>query len=308
MTVRLLPVSSGLLLTLATAGIHFLGNVVPAMAGPITFKELLSRPRQAPDKVVHYGAHPHQYAELWLPAAKEPHPVVLLVHGGCWLAELPATELMAYMAAALRDRGFAVWSIDYRRIGDEAGGYPATFLDAAAATDYLTALAKDYPLDLTRVVAVGHSAGGHLATWIAARGSISKSSPLYVRQPVALRGVVSLAGINDLKAYREKGPDACGGPGTIDALTAVKSRAGVDVYADTSPAQMLPIGTRLVILSGELDQIVPPAFGDEFGLAAARSGDQVVVNTFPRTGHFELIDPSAEAWSAILYHIEALAK
>jgi acetyl esterase/lipase len=212
------------------------------------------------------------------------------------------------MADDLRQRGYFVWSIDYRRIGDEAGGYPATFLDAAQAADELKVLSGRYPIDLSRVVAVGHSAGGHLASWLAARKSIPASSPLHAAAPVAIHGVVSLAGINDLKAYRATGPDACGGPPTIDALTGVASRKGLDVYADTSPAEMLPTGTPLAVLSGDLDHIVPPAFGDAYGAQAKKSGDSVVVRTFVHAGHFELIDPQSGAWPGIVAEIDALSR
>lgn len=275
----------------------------------LTFSDLLARPRAEPTQVLRYGSHPHQYGEIWLPAhGTAPCPVVLLVHGGCWLADLPATELVAYMAEDLRRRGYFVWSIAYRRIGDEAGGYPATFLDAARAADELWTLAAQYPIDLARVIAVGHSAGGHLATWLAARKAISMSSPLHADAPLPIRGVVSLAGINDLKGYRATGPDACGGPPTIDALTGAASRKGFDVYADTSPADMLPIGTRLSLLSGALDHIVPPAFAEAFGARAREHGDTVVVRTFANAGHFELIDPASAVWPGIVAEIAGLAR
>ncbi|MEQ1752773.1 MAG: alpha/beta hydrolase [Micropepsaceae bacterium] len=148
----------------ALAALVLMTGCVQAAAAPIGFSELMARPRETPNETIHFGKHAHQFGELWLPAGKGPFATIVVVHGGCWLAELPGPELMAYMSAALRDRGYAVWSFDYRRIGDEGGGYPGTFLDAASAMDILHALAKKHPLDLSRVVAVGHSAGGHLVT------------------------------------------------------------------------------------------------------------------------------------------------
>ena len=146
------------------------------------------------------------------------------------------------------------------------------------------------------------------ASGTAARKSIPASSPLHADAPLTIHGVVSLAGINDLKAYRDKGPDACGGPPTIDALTGASSRTGQPVYADTSPAEMLPLGTPIAVLSGALDHIVPPPFGDAFGAAARLRGDMVVVRTFPGAGHFELIDPSSAAWPDIVAEIDRLAR
>ena len=119
---------------------------------------------------------------------------------------------------------------------------------------------------------------------------------------------MSLAGINDLQAYRETGPDACGGPPTIDALVGAASRKGVDVYADTSPSALLPIGSRMAVLSGALDHIVPPPFGDSFAARARAKGGNVVVRTFQGAGHFELIDPTSAAWPDIVAEIDKIAR
>lgn len=290
------------------AALVLVTGCLQSLAAPIGFRDLMDRPRKTPDHIVHFGAHPHQFGELWLPAGKGPFATVVVVHGGCWLAELPGPELMAYMSADLRDRGYAVWSIDYRRIGDAGGGYPGTFQDAAAALDMLRDLAAKYPLDLNKVVAVGHSAGGHLATWLAARRGIPRGSVLHAANPFVLRGVVSLAGINDLEAYRADGPDACGGPPTIDALVSASARTGVDVYADTSPVRLLPSRAGQAVISGALDHIVPPAFGDSYAARAIAKGDIVVKKTIADAGHFELIDPTAAAWKDVLGEIEALLK
>jgi acetyl esterase/lipase len=309
MTDRSPSVSNWLVRSAVLAAILLQGAFDVAHSSPLTFKDLMARPRPVPTKVMSYGPHAHQYGEVWLPdGGKSPYPVVLLVHGGCWLAELPATELVAYMAEDLRRRGYFVWSIDYRRIGDDQGGYPYTFLDAAQAADELKGLAKQYPIDLTRVVAVGHSAGGHLANWLAARKTLPATSRLHAEAPLAIRGVVSLAGINDLKSYRATGPDACGGPPTIDALVGAAARVGEDLYADTSPAEMLPIGTHLSVLSGSLDHIVPPAFGDAFAARARSKGDRVVSRTYEDAGHFELIDPTSKAWPGIVADIDAMVR
>lgn len=277
-----------------------------ATATPISFSDLLKRPRATPTQTIAYGQAPHQFAELWLPAGNGPHPTLVMIHGGCWLAELPGTELMAYISEDLRQHGYAVWSIDYRRIGEDGGGYPGTFLDTAAAIDKLKDLAAANNLDLKRLVAIGHSAGGHLATWAAARPRLPKSSPLATKNSQPIAGVVSLAGINDLAAYREKGPSACGGPPTIDAL--VNSKRKGDLYADTSPASLLPIGVKQSVISGALDKIVPPPFGKDFAALAIKKGDTAKEITIENAGHFELIDPASDAWKIIRAEIDALAK
>lgn len=280
----------------------------PAIADPITFRDLLERPRAKPTMTVAYGPAPHQFAELWRPAGKGPHRTLVVIHGGCWRADLPGTELMAYLSEDLRQSGYAVWSIDYRRIGEEGGGYPGTFEDTAAAIDKLRDIAPAQSLDLRKLVAIGHSAGGHLVIWSAARPRLPKTSKLSKANPLPITGVVSLAGINDLKAYRTTGPSACGGPPTIDALTGAVDRKNINIFADTSPAALLPIGVRQSVISGALDKIVPPAFGKDYAAAAAKSGDQVKEITIEGAGHFELIDPKSDAWKKIRAEIDALMK
>lgn len=264
----------------------------PPPPGLVSYRDLLARPAQKPDHRIAYGPHPEQFADLWLPAGPSPHPVIVLIHGGCWLASLPSVELMAPMAEALRDEGYAVWSLAYRRIGEPGGGYPGAFQDVAAGIDALRGVAPNYGLDLHRLVFSGHSAGGHLAVWAAQRDRLPRTSALYSATPLLPQSVVSLAGINDLEAYRSSGPDACGGPTTIDNLVDAGHRTSP--YADTSPARLPVPGARLVVISGALDPIVPARFGEAF---AGHMG--VTGLTLPGAGHFELIDPRSAAWPAV---------
>jgi acetyl esterase/lipase len=273
-------------------------------AAPISFRDLLARPRAKPTEIVHYAPGKHQFAELWLPKARGPFSTVVLIHGGCWLAALPGTELMAYMAADLQANGYAVWSIDYTRIGEPGGGYPGTYQDTGRAIDKLREIAGAKNLDLSHLVAIGHSAGGHLALWAAARKKVVKESPIGTVDPLPIKGVVSLAGIGDLKAYRADGPSACGGPETIDAIAGA-SRGG-DPYMDTSPAAMVPLGVPQAIISGALDPIVPAKFGWDYAMTAAGAGDHVRQVTIENAGHFELIDPSSAAWAKVKLEIDIM--
>jgi len=279
-----------------------------ARAAPMSFTNLLNRPRPAPNQRIAYGSAPQEFGQIWLPKGGGSHKVVVLIHGGCWLASLPGLELMAYAADDLRARGFAVWNVEYRRLGDVGGGYPGTFLDAGAAVDELRKLAGRYDLDLHHVVLVGHSAGGQLALWAAARHRIDKSSPLHADRPLPVAGVVSLAGIDDLSTYKRVGPEACGGPATIDHLVGADRRASAAMFADTSPAALLPIGTPQTIVSGDLDLIVPPIFGRDYAAKAAAAGDRIRTITIPGAGHFELIDPQSAAWQTIEPAIVAMMK
>ena len=275
---------------------------------PITFSQLLARPRATADQRIAYGPDPLQFGELWLPRGTGRHPVIVLIHGGCWRADLPGLELMDYMAADLRDRGYAVWNLEYRRIGHPGGGYPGTFQDVAAGIDHLRAVSSRRRLDLDRVAVSGHSAGGHLALWAAARDRLPPGSPLRTAQPLALRGVVSLAGIADLAAYRQTGPDACGGPSTIDRLVGLQETGGRDVLADTSPPALLPLGDRQIVISGAVDPIVPPDFGRDYALAASTSGDPAISVVLEGAGHFELIDPTSAVWPAVAEAYEGLLR
>jgi acetyl esterase/lipase len=266
---------------------------------PITFSQLLAQPRAAADRRISYGPDALQFGELWLPRGQGRHPVIVLIHGGCWRADLPGLELMDYMAADLRDRGYAVWNLEYRRIGHPGGGYPGTFQDIAKGLDQLRTIGPQYRLDLRKVAVSGHSAGGHLALWAAARDRLPSGSPLRTSDPLPIRAAVSLAGIADLNSYRQTGPDACGGPSTIDRLVGIQQPEGRNVFADTSPPDLLPLGDRQVVISGALDPIVPPRFGQDYAAAAAASGDPARSIVVEGAGHFELIDPTSAAWAQV---------
>ena len=293
---------AGLVLTLVAA------CGPPARAAPISFVDLLSRPRQAPTKRIAYGPDPLQFGQLWSPAGPGPHPVVVMIHGGCWLASLPGVELMAYVAEDLRRRGFAVWNIEYRRVGSAGGGYPGTFQDVGRAIDHLRVIAARERLDLRHVVLVGHSAGGQLGLWAAARHRLPRRDRLFSQDPLPVAGVVSLAGIDDLAVFRAHGPGACGEPDTVDELVGATARRSVNVYADTSPAALVPIGARQAVISGALDPIVPVRFGHGYAAKAQAAGDAVQIMDIAGAGHFELIDPASDAWRRIEPVIEAMLK
>jgi acetyl esterase/lipase len=215
---------------------------------------------------------------------------------------------MDYVADDMRTFGFAVWNIEYRRLGEAGGGYPGTFLDVAQGIDALKTLTPTYDLDLKHIVAIGHSAGGQLALWAAARAHLPLSSLLYERDPLPIETVVSLAGIDDLAAYRNSGEDACGGPHTIDALVGGSSASRADVYSDTSPTALLPIGVRQFVVSGDRDEIVPPRIGRDYAGKAKVAGDDVRLIEITNAGHFDLIDPQSKAWRQVRQIVEALQR
>ena len=278
---------------------------------PIGWQPLLEREREAADYRIEYGDGEEQYGELWLPDASVygagPHPTVIMIHGGCWQAAIPGTILQDQLNADLRRRGYAVWNITYPRLGHETGGYPGTFVSTAMAVDHVRALAKAYPLDLNRAVIMGHSAGGHLAAWAGARSKLPEGPLGALRDGAFMpNGVITLAGINDLLMFRDAGPGRCGEPDTVDQLVGTEARAGTDIFADTSPSNMLPLGIEQVVVSGELDPIVPAQYGRAYAAYADQEGDTVTEISIDEAGHFELIDPTAPAWAVILQQIERL--
>ncbi|HUQ79959.1 MAG TPA: alpha/beta hydrolase, partial [Gemmatimonadaceae bacterium] len=169
-------------------------------AGLMKPGELESLPSQPPDARIAYGSDSSQYGELRLPAGPGPHPVAVLIHGGCFKAAYATLRDLAPMGDALKAAGIATWSVEYRRVGQPGGGWPGTYLDIASAVDHLRVLARQHPLDLRRAVVVGHSAGGHLAMWAAARARVPAGSDIHSVDPLPLRGVLDLAGPVDLTA------------------------------------------------------------------------------------------------------------
>jgi acetyl esterase/lipase len=297
---------TALLVILALAAVGAFGQLM-------TYRHVLVRPdRPQPDLKIPYGADPNQIGELWLPKdspfknKQGKLPVVLMIHGGCWLAELPGPELLAFQAGALRDAGLAVWSITYRRLGNAGGGYPGTFLDVAAGADKLYALAEKYPLDLTRVVATGHSAGGHLALWAAARRRIDATSPLKADKPLPIEAVVGVAPIPDLAYGAQAVAHACGAatiPRLVDLTTRGAATAIDGAWRDTSPLALLPFNNRQTLIFGSRDTLVPPDNADSYKSRAANLGEPVAVVNLQGAGHFELISPWTPAGREVVERI-----
>jgi acetyl esterase/lipase len=272
-------------------------TIIAAMnshAQTLTFRNILDRPeRPAPDHKIAYGDHRDQYGELWLPKkAATAAPVIVLIHGGCWRADLPGPELVAFLADALRHEGVAVWSITYRRIGTVAENfspYPDTFRDVARATDKLRELKTKYALDLDRVVTTGHSAGGHLALWLAARTKLPTDSPLHQPDPLPIRATVGIAAMPDLAYARLASAHACGND-TVDKLIDTKAR-GEAAYRDTSITPLLPLNVPQVLVSAVYDAVVAPAQAHRHRERAKEKNETVKLVTLDDAGHFELIAP-----------------
>jgi acetyl esterase/lipase len=274
-----------------------------AMTQLLTWPDLTKRVRPTPDATIEYGADSLQKVDLWRPAGPGPFPVVVMVHGGCWQTSIADRRLMDWIADDLRRDGIAVWNIDYRGVDRAGGGYPGTFADAAAATDALRVHAKRYALDTRRVVALGHSAGGHLALWLAARAHLPATSPLRTKHPLKLAHVISLGGLPDLEATATSPDNGCG---TDVIARLVGTRA--DPYADTSIPRLLPLGIPHDLVNGREDKIIPYRLATDYTARATAAGDQLTLHTVPATGHVELIAPETAAWAQAKRLIRAALK
>lgn len=277
-------------------------NAAPSVSPPpkphrlMVWDDLTTRPRPRPDATVAYGPDPMQKVDVWLPAGKGPFKTVLMVHGGCWQTSIADRSLMDWAAADLRSAGYAVWNIDYRGVDRAGGGYPGTFRDAAAAADMLRGEAARFHLDTNKIVAVGHSAGGHLALWLAGRRNLPETSTLAGGNPLPIARVVSLGGLPDLEATAASPDNGCGTE-VIAQLVGPKTAAHPDPYADTSVARLLPLGVPQDLVDGREDRIIPYRLPVDYVAKARRAGDDVTLHTVPQTGHVELVSPGTAAWS-----------
>jgi acetyl esterase/lipase len=260
-------------------------------------------PSTTADKRINYGTDAQQFGDLRLPKTQGLYPVAIIIHGGCWLSNYATVQNTAALASALTAAGIATWNIEYRSVDNPGGGWPGTFQDVALAIDYLRTLAKTYPLDLKRIVIIGHSSGGHLALWAAGRERLPKNSPLYTSNPLKVRGVIGLSAPGNLRyAIQEKLCSAW----PITKLVGGTPEEVPDHYKIASPSEMLPLKVEQVLITGAQDKIVPPKYGQAYEKEARQSGDKVKMIVVENAGHFELIAPGTTAWPTVEDAIKTL--
>ena len=303
---RAVPVVSFLCIA-ACAPRNSTSGIAPPPSAPklMSPMELQALPAQLPDKRISYGDDSSQYGELRIPRDRAKAPVVVLIHGGCFKAAYATTRDLAPMADALKARGIATWNLEYRRVGQPGGGWPGTYLDVGRGIDYLRTLATEYPLDLDHVVIVGHSAGGHLAMWAAARARVPTSSPVSMPNPLPVRGVINLAGPVDLTANIDGYQGLCRDT-VITSLLGGTPSSVAERYAQASPIKLLPFGVPQVIVIGEHEDFVPRPLMEAYVKAATLAGDKVKLMVIPGVGHFEIASPVASPWTQVEAAIRSL--
>ncbi len=274
----------------------------PRLMTPV---ELQSLPVQPPDHRVSYGGDPNQFAELRLPPGSGPHPVVALVHGGCWKSEYATLRDLAPMGDALKQEGIATWNIEYRRLGQPGGGWPGTYQDVGRAIDHLRQVAHSYRLDLTRVAVLGHSAGGHLAMWAGMRQRLPRHSALHLPTPLPLRGVINLAGTIDMRENIAHMEAACH-DAVVTRLLGGTATAVADRYREVSASTVVPLGVSQILIWGEYEDFVPLPLATRHVEAATAAGDRARLVVIPGIGHFESASPRSAAWPTVLDSIRSL--
>ena len=283
------------------------------VAQPIQPADLWKQAVAEADKKLSYGKDPLQFGELRLPKTKGTYPVVVLVHGGCFVDRLPRRdprdttfEPLRPLAAALTEAGVATWNLEYRRAGNPGGGWPGSFLDLGAGTDFLRTIAKVDRLDLQRVVLVGHSAGGPLVHWIAARPKLPKSDPLYAKNPLRVRGVVNVDGPPDIAASQPLEMKFCPVPG-ISQFMGGSAAEQPERYLETSALHLLPIGVPQTIVAGGL---LRGSFDlvSSYQAAATAKGDTVTVVKLEGGGHFDMLAPASPYGKPLAEAIRDLLK
>jgi acetyl esterase/lipase len=244
-------------------------------------EDILSLAPPPCDQRVAYGADPNQFVELRLPHGNGPHPVLLNIHGGFWRAKYDLAH-NGHLCDALRLAGVATFNVEFRRVGNDGGGWPGTFADIRSAYNYVRQEYSRFHIDLRRLAVIGHSAGGQLALCLAAHESS-------LRQAISLAGVVDLKKAFDLHLSHDAVVEFLGG----------KPAEVPEHYREADPMELGIPRARQWLLHGADDDTVPPAFSRYYAEYKKKRGERVELVETAHAGHFDLIDPRSEAFKKV---------
>ncbi len=266
-------------------------------------QSVLDRVPSPADERIRYGDGDLRFADLRIPDEDGPRPCVIAVHGGFWRNTYDL-EHLGHLCAALTGQGLATWNIEYRRAGDREGGWPGTFRDVTTASRYLFDHASELGIDPKRVIVLGHSAGGHLASWLASMKNVPADSPIRA-EPLPFKAAVPLAGVLDLRqAWIENL-----GNGAVANFLGGTPDDVPDRYGAASPNALLPSTVPHLIVHGSEDENVPMRMSVAYHVTATRLGATASLLTLPGADHFDVIDPESRFWpeiaSAILELVDA---
>lgn len=285
-----------------------------AACGQVTLwsMDLLQLPVLPADHRIPFGPTPAQFGDLWLPAIGDDRrfPLVVFFHGGWWESGYDL-GYAGYLCQALKRAGIAVWSVEYRRLGATGGGWPATFHDAAAGFEWVSTLASSYPIDLSRVMTMGHSAGAHLAFWLAGREHVSSGSPLLLTPPrIAPVGTIALAGVVDLRAAIRLSTGSRFGhvPGRIRRFMGGLPAEQPQRYREGDPGELRPLPLRQLLIQGSADDQIPPELPHVWAKESLRLGQKAEVTIIPGATHLDVVDPRSKAWPVVISEIVAFFK
>ena len=266
----------------------------------VTLDDIAGFENPSPEARLSYGDGPLQFGELRLPAGPGPHPVAIFIHGGCWLSTYDIAHT-GKATSALAENGIATWSLEYRRVGDEGGGWPGTFTDIGNGVDYLGRIARDYDLDMDRVITMGHSAGGHLAIWAASRNNIPADNETGAANPLPVIGAVALTPAPDLENLHAQ--RVCGN--VIDGLMGGSPEEKPERYRWASPMQNGPGDIPQTIVVGKYDIDWAPS-GRRYYDVANKRGDNIRLVEAPESGHLDVIDPDSTTWELVLQAVNEM--
>ena len=279
-------------------------SIITVNAQYLSPHDIAALPSLSADTTITYGPDSLNFGELRLPDGLGPHPVAIVIHGGCWLS-IANLHIMDHFCDKLTKAGIATWNLEYRKVDSPGGGWPGTFDDIGLGIDYLRILADKYNLDLNRVVFVGHSSGGHLALWAGFRHRVDENSQLRSENPLRPLGVVSLAGLADLRDMVERTKAVCGGD-VISTLLGGTFEEVPDHYRNASPLTLLPNGVKQIVIYGSDDPAVPPELGQAYVEAGKLQNENIGFIVIPDASHFELIAPWTSSWPIVEASIKSL--
>jgi acetyl esterase/lipase len=228
-----------------------------------------------------YGSDPNQFGDLRIPKGEGPFPVVMNIHGGFWRAKYDLSHA-GHLCAALAAKGVATFNLEYRRAGNKGGGWPGSLEDMAAGFRFLPQIPKRYKLDSTRVVIMGHSAGGQLALCLAAH------------EP-SVKKVISLAGVVDLQSAFQ---DHLSNDAVVEFLGGTPKEVP-EHYHEADPMQLSIPKAEQWLIYGLSDEVVPPSYSRNYVQQKQQKSESVHLLEVAQAGHYELIDPHSVAWPKV---------